>query len=165
MPTEVAKSGETDANESQKAVSTSKLTSRDDASVDEATTGVAYWEKRRAEWLQESSKPRSEAANGDNGPGSRARARLEALLAAPLAEEDDMIWNDSVSGIWKGLSRGDRLKKNLPLPVLIKILRGAWLRDGTWPRNLPIPADDPNDMAIPEPPSRGQQWLNGTNAR
>ena len=108
--------------------SPAKLTSEEDGSLDEPTTGLAYWEKRRAEWLQGSSKPRPEAANSDNGPGSRARARLEALLAPPLAEEDDMIWNDTVSGIWKGLSRGDRLKKNLPLPVLVRRRMSALVR-------------------------------------
>ncbi|KAG8773591.1 hypothetical protein FRC15_001921 [Serendipita sp. 397] len=128
----------------------------DMSSQEEPTTGPLYWEKRRAEWLHGPTRSRPESVNGDNNPPSRARARLEALLASPLAEEDDVIWNDTVGAIWKGLSRGDRLKKNLPLPLLIKILRGGWLRDGTWPRNLPIPPDDPNDITVPEPLSRSQ---------
>lgn len=30
-----------------------------------------------------------------------------------------MIWNDTVSAIYKGLSRGDKLKKNLPLSLVV----------------------------------------------
>ncbi|KIM25936.1 hypothetical protein M408DRAFT_330926 [Serendipita vermifera MAFF 305830] len=116
---------------------------------EEPTTGPAYWEKKRAEWLAGTKKSTPQTED-DNGPGSRARARLEVLLAPHLAEEDDMVWNDTVGAIAKGLTRGDRLKKSLPLPIVIKILRGGWLRDGTWPRGMHVP-EDKEGMGVPEP--------------
>jgi hypothetical protein len=93
-----------------------------DLPIDEITTGPLYWEKRRAEWLQPTSAAEKRAGtNGEQEPISKARARLEALLAPPLAEEDDEVWNDVVSSIWKGLQRGDKLKKNLPLPLVVSV--------------------------------------------
>ncbi|PVG03494.1 hypothetical protein CPB86DRAFT_695092 [Serendipita vermifera] len=128
-----------------------------DPPIDEITTGPIFWEKRREAWLQSSSAADKKAAtNGGQEPPSKARARLESLLAPPLAEEDDAVWNDVVSSIWKGLQRGDKLKKNLPLPLVIKILRGGWIRDGTWPPGTHAPPDDAQ-MEVPEPPTRGQQ--------
>jgi hypothetical protein len=87
---------------------------------DEPITGPELWEKRRAEWLAAGRQP-SPPSEDDNGPGSRARARLEVLLAPNLAEEDDLVWNDTVGAIWKGLSRGDKLKRNLPLPIVVSV--------------------------------------------
>lgn len=55
--------------------------------VDEPTTGPLYWEKRRAEWLKEPVEPLTPPLEDDNLPGTKARARLEQLLAEPLSEE------------------------------------------------------------------------------
>lgn len=88
---------------------------------EEPTTGPAVWEKRRAEWLSARKTPTPQTED-DNAPGVRARARLEVLLAPNLAEEDDMVWNDTVGAIWKGLTRGDRLKKSLPLPIVVSAI-------------------------------------------
>lgn len=90
-----------------------------ESGIDEPTTGPLYWEKRRAEWLKEPTEPQTHPREEDNLSGSKARARLEEMLAAPFAEEDDMIWSGTLNAIWRGFSRGDRLKKNLPLPIVV----------------------------------------------
>jgi hypothetical protein len=105
--------------------SNSSGTPNNDNTYGEATTGPLYWERRRAEWLAQNP---NQSSNQSNTPtatekAASARARLEALLAEPGAEEDELIWNDSINAIWKGLVRGDRLKKNLPLPVIVSIGR------------------------------------------
>jgi hypothetical protein len=98
--------------------------------MDEPTTGPAFWEKRRAEWLAAGQQPIPPA--DDNGPGSRARARLEILLAPHLAEESDLVWNDTVGAIWKGLTRGDKLKRNLPLPIVVSVPWNSIYSEGSY---------------------------------
>lgn len=58
-----------------------------DSSIEEPTTGPLFWEKRRAEWLKDPLEPRIPSPSDENVPGTKARARLEELLAEPLAEE------------------------------------------------------------------------------
>lgn len=52
--------------------------------------------------------------------GSKAKEHLERILAEPLSEENDAVWTGSVSAVWKGLVRGDKLKRSLPLPLVVR---------------------------------------------
>lgn len=115
---------------SSKAISVASAAAASDSSLSpptaEPTIGPIYWERRRAEWLKQGSDQlqtsdphHQNQSTTTTATASNARARLEALLAAPGAEEDDLIWNDAVNAIWKGLVRGDRLKRNLPLPIVV----------------------------------------------
>jgi len=97
---------------------------------------------RRELWLTPNqSSPKSPRAKESTGP----RKRLEDLLNPPNAIENDKVWK-SVEKVWKNLAAGGKPHSNLPLPLAIKIIHGAWLRDPvTWPRAV-IAAPQPDDV-------------------
>ena len=85
------------------------------------------------------------------------RLKLEEVLNRPGALQSEEIWKAGIEKVWKGLVGGGRLKKRLPMGIVvrrtpyvrqivvesfqIKIIHAGWLRDpNTWPA-API-ADD-----------------------
>ncbi|KAG5341946.1 hypothetical protein J132_06040 [Termitomyces sp. J132] len=109
--------------------------------------GPDFYTARRALWLT----PRP-SISASPGP-SASRQRLEQLLSAPNAAEGDYAWNHGVKKVWESLDAGGKLKKRLPLSLIIKIIYAAWLRNDTWPTGAVAPEPDdvlPNDYTSPE---------------
>ncbi|KAJ7638987.1 hypothetical protein FB45DRAFT_680953, partial [Roridomyces roridus] len=103
--------------------------------------GPDFYKLRRAQWLTPTSAlPRP-------AEPSSSRRKLEQVLSTPDAVTDDEVWYGSVEKIWKGLSQGGRLKRRLPMKLVIKIIHSAWLRDNTWPANAVAP--EPDDELLP----------------
>ncbi|KAG6854883.1 hypothetical protein C0991_012073 [Blastosporella zonata] len=124
--------------------------------------GPAFYAARRALWLAPRDSPRQLPTS--NSP-SNSRQRLEHLLRPPNAAEGDYAWNNGIKRVWKSLDAGDRLKKPLPLALIIKILYAAWLRDDTWPVGAVAPEPDdvlPNNNMSPETlPPLPSPWSSG----
>ncbi|KAI0004933.1 hypothetical protein BJV74DRAFT_762551 [Russula compacta] len=89
---------------------------------------------------------------------STSRVRLEYLLDEPGALERPDIWDAGLKKVWKGLIEGGRLKKFLPLRVVVKILYAGWRRDGTWPDNAMV-VDEDNFFGTAEPQSNGDPFV------
>ncbi|KAJ7284002.1 hypothetical protein C8J57DRAFT_1498987 [Mycena rebaudengoi] len=102
-----------------------------------ATSGPEFYQARRARWL---------APNPELPPRphehSSSRRKLEQVLSAPDAVNNDDVWFGSIEKIWKGLGAGGRLKRRLPMYLVIKIIHSAWLRDDTWPPGAVAPEPD-----------------------
>ncbi|KAF8897708.1 hypothetical protein BD779DRAFT_1667638 [Infundibulicybe gibba] len=127
--------------------------------------GPAYYAARRELWL----KPRSPKQLDRQPEHSTSRQRLEKLLNSPGAVENDDIWDDSIEKIWKGLSAGGRLKRRLPMALIvrpphcistslipikivvdqIKIIHAAWIHDDTWPVGTVVPDSDDTLPSVP----------------
>jgi hypothetical protein len=45
---------------------------------------------------------------------------LEQVLSAPDAVASDDVWYGSVEKIWKGLGAGGRLKRRLPMRLVVR---------------------------------------------
>lgn len=129
------------------------------ASSDLPPPGPDHFAARRALWLA----PRSSSPPRTPEP-STSRRRLQEVLSSPGAERSDQVWHGGVEKVWKGLSAGGRLKRRLPMNLIvrpgynlrfsfftflvkIKILHAAWLRDNTWPAGAAAPD---SDDAIPD---------------
>jgi len=82
---------------------------------------------------------------------SSSRRKLEQVLGAPDALTSDDVWFGSIEKIWKGLGSGGRLKRRLPMRLVIKIIHSAWLRDQTWPAGAAAPEPD-DELEPPDPP-------------
>jgi hypothetical protein len=50
---------------------------------------------------------------------STSRQRLEKLLNLPNATESDEAWNDGIENVWKGLNAGGKLKRRLPMALIV----------------------------------------------
>jgi len=74
------------------------------------------------------------------------------VLSAPDALTNDDVWFGSVEKIWKGLGAGGRLKRRLPMRLVIKIIHSAWLRDQTWPAGEMAPEPDDELPDLPPAP-------------
>jgi len=72
------------------------------------------------------------------------------VLSTPDALTSDDVWYGSVEKIWKGLGAGGRLKRRLPMSLVIKIIHSAWLRDQTWPAGEAAP--EPDDELLQQQP-------------
>ncbi|KAG8918949.1 hypothetical protein FRC01_001559, partial [Tulasnella sp. 417] len=114
--------------------------------------GPDYYELRRQQWLRpvtpsppadanasndaqsttSSSSSSGTVAKKNKGGIDSSRVRLESLLSAPGAEEDDELWRTYLHTVHDGLVGGKRFKKGIKLAVAVKILKAGWLRDGTW---------------------------------
>ncbi|KAJ7368481.1 hypothetical protein DFH08DRAFT_947393 [Mycena albidolilacea] len=128
------------------------------SSSDAALTGVDFYNARRALWLT----PRPNTPSYKPEPSS-SRRKLEKVLNSPDALTNDDVWFGSTEKIWKGLSAGGRLKRRLPMNLVIKIIHSAWLRDQTWPAGEVAP--DPDDELLPDlPPAPTIQPASATSS-
>jgi hypothetical protein len=126
--------------------------------------GPAYYAARRALWL--TPLPSSQARSLEP---SSSRQKLENLLNSPGAACDDVVWKGGVEKVWKGLAAGGRLKRRLPLNLIIQIIHSAWLRDpDTWPPGAVAPEPDdiwdevcPNPIIIYPPPGAPAEYPSG----
>ncbi|KAJ7765067.1 hypothetical protein DFH07DRAFT_719449, partial [Mycena maculata] len=102
--------------------------------------GPTFYAARRLRWL---TPPVPTARPASPTPSSSSsRRKLEAALSTPDALTSDVVWHTNVEKIWKGLGAGGRLKRRLPMRLVIKIIHAAWLRDQTWPVGLVAPEPD-----------------------
>ncbi|KAF7352644.1 hypothetical protein MVEN_01230100 [Mycena venus] len=107
-------------------------------------SGPEFYNARRAQWLTPTGPPRPPEP-------SSSRRKLEQVLSAPDALTNDDVWFGSVEKIWKGLGAGGRLKRRLPMRLVIKIIHSAWLRDQTWPAGAMAPEPD-DELLLPDLP-------------
>ncbi|KAI6047462.1 hypothetical protein EDC04DRAFT_2556764 [Pisolithus marmoratus] len=110
--------------------------------------GPAHYAVRRALWLTPTKPP-------EHAPSSSSRLRLEQLLSQPGAVRSDEAWKGGVQKVWKGLVGGGRLRRRLPMNLVIKVIHAGWLRDPeTWPAGAEVPEsdDDPAHKAAPPLP-------------
>lgn len=117
--------------------------------------GPLYYAARRKLWLTPRSQIRVKPEQ------SSIRQRLEELLSQPGAVESDELWKAGIENVWKGLLAGGRLKKRLPMGLVVrgisldiaraitdpliklKIIHAGWLRDpSTWPPGAIAPEPD-----------------------
>lgn len=132
--------------------------------------GPLYYSSRRQLWLAQTGHIPSPPAP------STSRQRLEQLLSIPGAATNEEVWKSGVERVWKGLVTGGRLKRRLPMTLVvrmilnvsrdpwlillafkIKIIHAGWLRDPeTWPADAvaPEPDDVLADSPIFQPTSR-----------
>ncbi|KAF9464380.1 hypothetical protein BDZ94DRAFT_1161945 [Collybia nuda] len=116
--------------------------------------GPDYYVARRALWLT----PRCPATPRSPEP-STSRKRLEKILSSPNAVESEAAWKNGIEDVWKGLSGGGRLKRRLPMSLIIKVTHAAWIRDQTWPMGAVAPEpddilfDDETSATIAQTPS------------
>ncbi|KAG6336534.1 hypothetical protein ID866_2556 [Astraeus odoratus] len=107
--------------------------------------GPAHYAARRALWLTPTKVP-------EHAPSSSSRLRLEQLLSQPGAVHSDEAWKGGVEKVWKGLVGGGRLRRRLPMHLVIKVIHAGWLRDPeTWPTGAVAPEsdDEPSRSAAP----------------
>lgn len=76
--------------------------------------GPDHYAARRALWLT----PRCPAAPRSPEP-STSRKRLERVLSSPNAVESNAAWKNGIEDVWKGLSSGGRLKRRLPMSLIV----------------------------------------------
>ncbi|THH04036.1 hypothetical protein EW146_g10282, partial [Bondarzewia mesenterica] len=99
------------------------------ASEELPPTGPDLFAARRALWLTPPPTPPIPTSP------SPSRIRLHDLLNQPGALESNEVWQAGLNKVWKGLVSGGRLRKLLPLNLVVKILYAGWIRDGTWPES------------------------------
>lgn len=75
-------------------------------------SGPAHYAARRALWLTPTKVHR-------RSPPSSSRQRLEQLLSEPGAVNNEQAWKDGIEKVWKGLVNGGRLKRSLPLTLVV----------------------------------------------
>ncbi|CAK5275408.1 unnamed protein product, partial [Mycena citricolor] len=73
---------------------------------------------------------------------SSSRRKLERILSSPDALTSNEIWRNHVEKIWNGLNAGGKLRRRLPMHLVIKIIHSSWLRDSTWPVGQAAPEPD-----------------------
>lgn len=104
-------------------------------------SGPAHYAARRALWL-------TPTKVHHRSPPSSSRQRLEQLLNEPGAVNNEQAWKDGIEKVWKGLVNGGRLKRSLPLTLVIKVIHAGWLRDpDTWPSGAVAPDSDQDPAA------------------
>lgn len=77
--------------------------------------GPSHYEARRALWLKPNGHRREPL------PPSTSRHKLETLLNAPNAVNNNDVWKGGVEKVWKGLSTGVTLKKRLPMAMVVSV--------------------------------------------
>ncbi|KAH7931221.1 hypothetical protein BV22DRAFT_983577, partial [Leucogyrophana mollusca] len=98
--------------------------------------GPEHYAARRALWLTPTKLPQRSSQ-------SSSRQRLEQLLSPPGAVRSEEAWRGGVEKVWKGLVAGGRLKRRLPMTLVIKVIHAGWLRDPeTWPAGAVGPDSD-----------------------
>ena len=81
--------------------------------------GPEYYEARRALWL---TAPPSIPCQPYPPSPSTSRAKLEVLLNQESKADDDSVWNSGLRSVWKGLVGGGRLRRRLPLAMVVRDL-------------------------------------------
>jgi hypothetical protein len=76
--------------------------------------GPDHYVARRKLWLT----PR-QAVVSPPPESSTSRQRLEKLLSSPGAAESDDVWNNGIEKVWNGLNAGGRLKRRLPMALIV----------------------------------------------
>lgn len=76
-------------------------------------SGPEYYAARRSLWLA----PRS-AQRGPPEP-STSRQRLEDLLNRPGAVSSEAVWKGGIEKVWDSLSSGARLKRPVPMNLIV----------------------------------------------
>jgi hypothetical protein len=79
--------------------------------------GPALFEARRALWLAPPEDPPRERHPAS---ASTSRAKLEALLSQEGRGGDDVVWDAGLRSVWKGLISGGRLRRRLPLRMVVR---------------------------------------------
>jgi len=127
--------------------------------------GPAHYAARRALWLTPTKIPR-------RSPPSSSRQRLEHLLSEQGAVNSEEAWKNGIEKVWKGLVNCGRLKRSLPLSLVvgpdprysvtcsflllfkIKVIHAGWLRDpDTWPPGAVVPDSDQDPVVDQTEPS------------
>ncbi|KAF5387726.1 hypothetical protein D9615_000552 [Tricholomella constricta] len=116
------------------------------AATDLPPPGPDYYAARRTLWLA----PRPSVQHAPVVP-STSRQRLEHLLSLSPHPEDEYVWNNGLAKVWKTLDAGGRLKRRLPMALIIRVIHAAWVRDDTWPAGAVAP--EPDDVLPGTPPA------------
>jgi len=126
---------------------------------DAARAQVDLWEARRRAWLTPPASVGATSSAPAVPPRPRqhpGRRRLEELLSVDGAEEDASVWSQ-ISAVASRLARGSSLNAPLPLGIVVKLLRGTWIREGLWPTNadgtVAVAAESENGHGVEEGPS------------
>ena len=77
--------------------------------------GPDYYAMRRQLWLS----PRCAVEAPPLEP-SASRQRLEKLLAPPDAAQSEEVWKSGVEKVWQGLNAGGKLKRRLPMALIVR---------------------------------------------
>ncbi|KAH9938311.1 uncharacterized protein B0H18DRAFT_966539 [Fomitopsis serialis] len=117
------------------------------ASAQMPPPGPDYFYAQRSLWWEPSVTPLQ------SHEASTSRRKLEDLLNQDDAAESDDTWRAGLGKVYRALTSGARLRKRLPLGMVVKILMSGWIRDGTWPRGGIAP--DPDDELPPPPEDTG----------
>lgn len=79
--------------------------------------GPEFFWARRQLWLT----PRSDRTrNPRPSQVSTALKKLDDLLRDPEAIYSDSCWKNGIERVWKGLSKGERLKHRLPMSLAVR---------------------------------------------
>lgn len=78
--------------------------------------GPSHYTARRQLWLEKT------GASPPPPVPSTSRQRLEQLLSMPGAATNDEVWKSGVERVWKGLVTGGRLKRRLPMTLVVRIV-------------------------------------------
>lgn len=109
--------------------------------------GPAHYVARQVLWL-------TPTKVAEHSSSSSSRLRLEQLLNQPGAVYSDEAWKGGVEKVWKGLIGGGKLRRRLPMNLVIKVIHAGWLRDPeTWPSGAAVPESD-DEAPHNEPPPR-----------
>ena len=86
------------------------------ATTDLPHPGPSYYVARRSLWLV----PRPLQFRPVES--STSRQRLEDLLSRPGAVADEGVWKAGIEKVWKGLVAGGKLKRRLPMNLVVRCL-------------------------------------------
>ncbi len=86
------------------------------AATDLPSSGPELFHARRALWREPAQNP-PEATQPNP-----SRRRLENIMAAPGALENDETWGAGIDRVWNGLVGGARLKHRLPLALVVRVV-------------------------------------------
>ncbi|KAF9453030.1 hypothetical protein P691DRAFT_802410 [Macrolepiota fuliginosa MF-IS2] len=111
--------------------------------------GPDYYRARRQLWLS----PQQDGSRSTSHSQytSTSHEKLKKTLQTPGVVYSDSCWRNGIEKVWKGLSKGERLKGRLPLNLIIKVVHASWVRDKTWPAGMQAPEPDdeiPDDLPL-----------------
>jgi hypothetical protein len=77
--------------------------------------GPSHYDARRSLWLTPQT---HRQAQRDSEP-SAMRVKLEQMLSQPGAVDSDEVWNGGINKVWTALLAGAKLKKRLPMEIVV----------------------------------------------